>query len=1484
MALKDCIKKLGKVVNKADILELDGYISDGLTDQQAVRKLLIGANQNVIDIVSRAGKAGATLAPGELPAEVSDLVSMQGRNLEKFQQERQDLVDEGEELLLERDDIVRVEDEITAIAHKDVAILDDQELLDALSATLFKHKKLKAGVLGLKGNTPLELFDSYKALQARNDEIQKLINENIAKQAALAKRIDTIFSGERRNVYFQREDLRSKKKGSITFDEETNKAIIRLTEARDLSTFLHESGHLYLEILGDLSELPEAPQETINDFQRILNYLGVEHRGQIGTEQHELWARSFEVYLREGKAPSIELQDAFSAFRAWLVNIYRKLTQLNVELTDDIRGVMDRLVATDDAIAEAERAQELLPLFGSAESMGVSQEVFDVYLSNVTKAHKDAFDKEADKMLKAFDREAKAWWQLERDKVEKQVIEEVHAMPVYQALTMFQKGKNPDGTTPPVAAVKLSKESVLDVLRGNQETLNRLPRPFIYRVKGGVHVDVAANMYGYDSGLAMLNDIMKAPKMEAFIEAETNARMAEDFPDPLVDGTLASDSVTAVHNEKRAQMLAAEMRSLRRQMRKDQKIVGAKKREAARADREAKLAQRGRLPKRGELAMIKMAAKGKINGKRIRDVRPNTYLAAEKKAARKAFIALEKRDYYTAYLEKQKEIYNHELYRAAERAKDEAGHTQKYLKKFDSRKVQAKLGRSGILERILAVIEGIDFRKVSLKQVDRDKAQAEILEAVEDGRLIVPPETLAKLRDFGTNWKDLTVEEFRGMRDVVRQLEHDAKKEVEMIVNDELVIFDKARDELVNSTLDNNKVVKLGRAEKRGKPRRKEAIKRGIHHWLNSGSMARILDNEGFGAFTRNLIVPIRRAYTEKFYPMSQQASEDVAKLYMKHYENAELTQLGKAEFFEPMQEEFSKSDFLSIALNSGSETNIAAMRGGMVEDALGNRSLAYSEQEIRAALATLDARDWAFVQDVWDYLDTYWAELSAAEQRRRGIAPQKVEAMPFTIRTSDGQEVTLRGGYYPLRYDPRGSDYVKADDFADMMRRVGNGVFVSANTRAGATYERTRNHGRVVRLGLGTIESHLTEIIRDIALGDEVNFVKRLLNDQKVRAAMKNTGNQEALDELNLWLTDAAVGELPANTVPDQMLSWGRVGFTKSKLAFNVFVTALQLTGIFQSMAMVGSKSYAIGFGKFLQDPVGQYQWVMENSAFMHARYGILQQFQPDIADTRAYLQAFFGPAPTKMTRFWDAASHYYFWPIAKMQSLVDVTTWLAAYNKGMREKGLSESDSRLFADSQVEGAQTSGIFADRSGLERGTLGTRTRQAQFVRLWTTLISYMLRKGNIAYEKVQGVKKNPTPSNIAMLMTDLVLLYMVEGIASALIYGRLPDFDDDDDAEELAAWVAIATLDSVVAGIPLLREVSVARYGSGNTPVGAVTKDMWDLIMQTKQGEADAAFWKTGMKVGGTLFHLPASQTNRAIDAIMSDDPELHEYVTGKRD
>lgn len=1298
--------------------------------------------------------------------------------------------------------------------------------------------------------------------------------------------------------------FQDKHRASITFDDQ-GRGIMRMTKARDLSSFLHEGAHLWLNIKGDLAERANAPQKTIDDYAKILKFLGVTKRIEITDAHHEIWAKSQEAYYQEGVAPTHELQTLFSAFSVWLTRIYKYITNYydGIELTDEIRGVMDRMVATDEAILNAEKLQQFQPIFATAEEANMSPEAFEVYRENTEQAHQDSVDQEHRKQLAFVHRQAQAWWQNEREKIEEQVTAEVHAMPVYVALSMLQKGQLPDGT-PAVspAPFKISKVSLLRAVAGSQEFLARFPgrgRSAIYRVKGGVDVDVAAGVFGYADAQDMLDALVNARPMDELIQFETDRLMEEQFPDPMTDGTLAADALISVHNDKRATVLAAELKALRRLQRKDAKIVGAERRAVARDAREGQAAAKGMLPTRTELAVIKRLAQAFMSKLKIREINPNKYRLAEQSAGRRAWAAIEKKDWATAYDEKGKQIRNHEAFRAAIRAKEESIRTQKYLKGFERPVTQRRLGKAGILDPILAVIEGLDLRRRSLAEVDRNAAMAEILRAVEEGHIIVPQETLALLADVGTNWQDLTVQEFRELRDVVKQLENMPKRQEMAMVNGEEVELAVVEEEIAESIKAANKVVDFGVAEETGKKSAGESVREGVYHSLSVGSISRILDGSAWGALTKRLAIPIRRAYAEKLIPMFHQYQQDVAEMYLKHYSDKELAGMDKKKTVEGFSEKLSRSDVMSLGFNWGSETNRAAVLDGVKKDIDGNIvGNAFPQHEVMAALATLDARDWAFIQEMWDYLDTYWFDLkddsgnvireglATVEKRRRGVAPQKIERLPFTINTADGVEVTLKGGYYHLWYNPKFGDAVKADDLNEVARKMGQGLYVSASTRAGSTYNRVKNHGRVVRLGLGGIDQHLRETIRDIGIGDEINYVMRLLNSEKVRRAFAFTNNDVALRELVLWATDAAVGELPASNIWEKIAGWSRVGFTKSKLAFSITVTLLQITGAFQSMAFIGKKNFMMGFGKFLQNPAGHYKYVMENSKFMHTRYGVMQSFSVEVADAQAFMKGVFGPVPTQFSRNFKAFSSKYFFMIAKAQSLVDVWTWMGAYQNGRNNMALSEVEAREFADSQVEGAQTSGIFADRSGIERGTLGNRTRQSQYVRLFTTLISYMIRKQGLAYEATQRYKRgDKTVADAASLLTDYVMLFMVEGVASQLVYGNWPETDDEEemDTYNVASWVALATLDSLIAGIPFLREISTARYGSGNTPIGSLTKDVFDVIMQAKQGELDEEAITTTISALGTALHLPSSQVNRAIEAYMAEDSAWYEYLIGVR-
>ncbi len=968
--------------------------------------------------------------------------------------------------------------------------------------------------------------------------------------------------------------------------------------------------------------------------------------------------------------------------------------------------------------------------------------------------------------------------------------------------------------------------------------------------------------------------------MPQLIQAETDARMKERYPDPMLDGSLADEAQNAVHNDKRAELLTAELRMLRKLARRDRPAVRAAEQTRKREEREA----RETLPDRDELKLIRMAAERMIGPKSPRDIKPHTFRSAEAKAARKAFAAAARGDYQTAYLEKRRQILNHELFREADKAQTEAEKIREYFLKFRRKNIRQTLGKAqdGRLEKIEALLAEIDLHRISGKQIDRNRAKAEIRQSIEDGDLVATPEVAALFNGPEIpNWRVLSIDELRGIRDIVKQLETQARAESEMVVNGEKIEIAIAAVEIGQSVLDAGKVIDIGIGQETKAEHRKRSAKEMLAAWLNSPAIARLLDGNDFGPFTRYVIVPIRRAYAERLIPALHKAREDMAAIYVEHYTNKELALFQDRKLYKILGENLSKSDVLSLALNWGNEGNRKSVLNGILKG-----GPAFTHAGVQEALSSLDARDWAFVQDTWDYLNSYWPGLAAAAKRRRGIVPQKIEAMPFTVATSDGQIINLRGGYMPLAYNKLLSDRTKELDIEDYFDKMVNSGFVSANIRAGSTYERVGSGGQVVQLGLGLIDKHLREIVRDIAIGDEVNFVRKILNHKAVKNAMKETGNTPALGVLDLWLKDAAVGEMPSDGAIEAALAYVRTGFVKAKLAWNAMVALLQFTGITQTWVVVGNKAMTQGLGKYITNPRAMHTHIMEMSSFLKTRYKD-NAWDKDVMDTQAHLMAGFGKLPPGVSSTWRQVSATFFIPIAKMQMVVDEVTWLSAYWKGANVKNLEGQDIISYADSIVEAAQTSGFFSDRSGIERGTVGwKKTRQSQWIRIWTTLISYMLRKGGLGYESVQQFKARPkTIASAALLATDLTTLFVVEAMTTAALYGRWPDEDDD---EFFLWWLAKETIESILAGIPLVREISSAMFSSGNTPVGGLTTDIYDLAQQLGQMELDDTLLKELNNVGGTLFHYPSSQLNRALESawaegVEGEDVPFYEYVTGKR-
>ena len=263
---------------------------------------------------------------------------------------------------------------------------------------------------------------------------------------------------------------------SMADDITSQPSVMSLLENADWSSFLHESGHFFLEVQADLASriagraaqgeaITEGEQSLLDDFNATLNWFGITGTPDqsalttwltMSTDErrpfHEKWARGFEAYAFEGKAPSLDLQKAFQTFRAWLLSIYKRLSALNVQLTDEVRDVMGRMLASADQINEAEAARNLGPLFATPEQGGMTPEEYRAYHDLSTQATLEAADTlqtkalrdmqwqsgARSKILKALQAEHDA----ERERIRHEVRSEVMSQPVYQAW-QFLTGKKP---------------------------------------------------------------------------------------------------------------------------------------------------------------------------------------------------------------------------------------------------------------------------------------------------------------------------------------------------------------------------------------------------------------------------------------------------------------------------------------------------------------------------------------------------------------------------------------------------------------------------------------------------------------------------------------------------------------------------------------------------------------------------------------------------------------------------------------------------------------------------------------------------------------------------------------------------------------------------------------------------------------------------------------------------------------------------------
>ena len=1230
-------------------------------------------------------------------------------------------------------------------------------------------------------------------------------------------------------------------RGFITFSPRgmpNRKFNITLGDKRDLSTLVHELGHYYLEVIQDLASAENAPQQIKDDVAAIRGWVGAEGDAPLTTEQHEQFARGFESYLAEGKAPAPELNGAFSRFKRWMMAIYKHLSRLNVALNDDVRKVFDRIVASDEQIQDAELVSDALPLFKDAEAAGMTEREFAQYQNSVELAHADARDSVEEQITREETRRQSKWWSEQLDSIRTEVAEEVDLQPEYVARNALRSGQNPDGSA---GAFKLKSAELAD--RYGKAVTQKLA--FMHS-KDGISLDMAANILGFESGDDMVKSMLGAQPRKDVIEAEALRRM-EERHGPRQTGEIAERAMDAVHNERRAEVLGKELR---------------------------RLAQVGNRKNITSQQILKEAAARVMSERKVRDIQPIEYQRAEAKASRESFDAFTKGDLETAYEAKQRQLLNFYLYREAVKAKAEVETITERLNTYNKTSKRQKIGKAGgdYLDQIDAVMEQYEFRAVSLRQLDKIKSFGQWYnDQVAAGNDPYVPEFI--LNTMGkTNYKELSLAQLQELDDFVAHLNHLASLKGKLQANSRVKDQKEAQTQLIEAMVTNlNK----------GKPLplndSSRTLPEAMGDWLSEANsslmkLEQIIEQadggDPNGAWSQIWWQPLADAQARRD-DLNRQITDKLMKATNAWFaaagaragQKVKINNLGKS---------IDYNGILATALNSGNAGNLKKMLDGN-----GWTDAAHAE-----ILSHMREDDWRYVSNLWEIVNSLWPDIVALEKQVNGIAPEKVDGIP--VQTPFG---VVQGGYWPLVYDFLSPEYAKVQANLGELSPLNEQGGARATTPRGHTKARVDGFAAPVVLDVTMIASHLSGVIHDLTHRVAIADARKLITAPTVRQVMnERMGRFQAQQFVNILdgiTNDLSPGSALGVGIFRRTMTALRSNAAIAWMGYSVTTMFNQIGGASQALDYFAQKGqrkhYLRALAKYSMNPLKTRAEVLSLSGEMRNR---AINLDPSIRQATQRIirvgEGRIGTAFNDVKNAHDALKRWAFVPMTLMQSVVDTPVWMGAYEaEGGVTSGNGGKDAIDAADRAVRLTQMSGGAKDLAPIQHNEL------AKFFLLVYGYASLLWNRNvDIARSGVQAIKGKDVQGTLVAL-ERFVYLNIIPAILAGAIKGALPKGDDDDrDKDKMGdtwpEYIAIQTLLSITNGVPLARDAAQGFFSDfgygGASPIGG---GIDALIKATNSTKTEALV--TNMTTAtGMLLGLPSSQINRATRTFFKlDEGEL---------
>lgn len=910
---------------------------------------------------------------------------------------------------------------------------------------------------------------------SRGNDLDSLLNNSIPDENALRKR------REEMQGYYQTE---GKTKGAITWDAE-GKAIINLFEGADMSTVIHEAvGHYFIENLMREGALPNATEQMKKDRQTMLDYAGVNKdwdslSQEEKTAAHERWAEAAETYMMEGKAPSKELQPVFNRFKKWLLAIYDAVfsdrrNKNAVPINDEVRQVFDRMLASEDQIAEMERIDGYFSALPDVVLDALSEPRKQMLRNFAAKAHDKAVQMLTKESLVNFNQERKDRIQKYREDVEPQVKEAIEKQPLYMA-----------------------SEQILDIasdLKTAKGVANRYLEGNFDESKMATF-DMIAEANGFTSGDELAKTIMSEPSFTGAVNRHIDEMVQDAFPDIYKERGLAEEAARdAMYNDESGLLINTEAQLI------EDKAQGLLK-----GQRDAETLRKLAVARR-QTAKIQAQMDLQNRVKLKEALNTQKYITAERNAAAKAAVALENDDYSTAVRYKNVQAFNHACVVESVRLRNQYVKWQNYFRKQAKAKRET-WGNERNFIQAAAIMERFGYKRKDYSDFEKTETLSDYLNDMDDlyDNVAVADWIMDENVSITNPRERMTASQLEDIVNALKNIKAIAKQEMSINALQKGATYAEFKAE-AQDTLNKLKTIWKPQVGVAQQPTVMEKLKASLR---STDNLFEMMDDWQYGFFSKHFGAAIREAADNETRKVLEY-EEKTAQAYREWLPDKAAE---KAADYQKKYDELGTSVdqhvLVKMLMNLGNESS-ARVLCSTRPVGFENSALWVDGDIVQTKINLLDflgrnltEADIKYAQAKIDIAELYWSEMEALETRWTGFSPKKVEASPVELTLADGKTVVMRGGYFPLMRDgDTGSKHAGQEVISDTDPRQGRNIR-TMSTRRGHLKERVKAK-YPVNLKRGAEFNVAMDAIHDLCFREVMGDFRKIMNDQEMYTLIK--------------------------------------------------------------------------------------------------------------------------------------------------------------------------------------------------------------------------------------------------------------------------------------------------------------------------------------------------------------------------------------------